>query len=152
MIRDFSHSLPMALLRARDAAMRRFRPLLREHGLTEQQWRVLRALMEDSALEIGELARSCMILMPSMSRILQNLQARKLVRCRMVPSDQRRVRVSVTAAGRALFARVAPLSERRYADLERDFGAANLAALYRLLEALDQCAANPRATAMRAAS
>ena len=34
-LRDFRHSLPMELLRAREAAMARFRPVLREHGLTE---------------------------------------------------------------------------------------------------------------------
>ncbi len=43
-MRAFSSSLPMALLRAREAVMRRFRPGLRDHGVTEQQWRVLRAL------------------------------------------------------------------------------------------------------------
>jgi len=35
-MRDFSRSLPMSLLRAREAVMRQFRPKLREHGLTEQ--------------------------------------------------------------------------------------------------------------------
>ena len=43
-LRDFEQSLPMELLKAREAAMARFRPMLRSHGLTEQQWRVLRAL------------------------------------------------------------------------------------------------------------
>ena len=43
-IRSFDKSLPMALLRTREAAMQHFRPLLAEHDLTEQQWRVLRAL------------------------------------------------------------------------------------------------------------
>ncbi|MCP4224610.1 MAG: homoprotocatechuate degradation operon regulator HpaR, partial [Actinomycetia bacterium] len=43
-IRPFTESLPMALLQARESAMRLFRPLLAEHDLTEQQWRVLRAL------------------------------------------------------------------------------------------------------------
>ena len=46
-MRTFSQSLPMALLRAREAVMRRFRPGLRCHGVTEQQWRVLRALAEE---------------------------------------------------------------------------------------------------------
>src|SRR6266849_5130597 len=43
-MREFSRSLPMSLLRAREAVMRHFRPSLRDHGLTEQQWRILRAL------------------------------------------------------------------------------------------------------------
>jgi hypothetical protein len=33
-MRGFSQSLPMALLRAREAVMRRFRPGLRDRGVT----------------------------------------------------------------------------------------------------------------------
>ena len=40
-MREFSRSLPMSLLRAREAVMRHFRPSLRDHELTEQQWRIL---------------------------------------------------------------------------------------------------------------
>ena len=39
-------SLPIMLLRAREAVMKRFRPMLKAHGLSEQQWRVLRVLNE----------------------------------------------------------------------------------------------------------
>ena len=54
-MRPFSASLPMALLLARESTMRRFRPLLAEHGLTEQQWRVLRALASaDEPIEVSE--------------------------------------------------------------------------------------------------
>ena len=52
-MRDFSQSLPMALLRAREAVMRQFRPILRQHGLTEQQWRILRALAAVDAIEVN---------------------------------------------------------------------------------------------------
>ena len=55
-IRPFTESLPMALLQAREAAMRLFRPMLAEHDLTEQQWRVLRALSSaEGPLEPGEI-------------------------------------------------------------------------------------------------
>ena len=36
-MRPFQQSLPMALLGAREATMQRFRPMLAEFGLTEQQ-------------------------------------------------------------------------------------------------------------------
>ena len=55
-MRDFSRSLPMSLLRAREAVMRQFRPALRQHGLTEQQWRILRALAAVETIEATELA------------------------------------------------------------------------------------------------
>ena len=43
---DTRRSLPIALLRARETVMHRFRPLLASHDLTEQQWRVIRVLGE----------------------------------------------------------------------------------------------------------
>jgi len=49
-MREFSRSLPMSLLRAREAVMRQFRPSLRRHDLTEQQWRILRALAAIDAI------------------------------------------------------------------------------------------------------
>ena len=57
-MREFSRSLPMSLLRAREAVMRQFRPSLRNHGLTEQQWRILRALTAVDTIEVTELAQS----------------------------------------------------------------------------------------------
>ncbi len=43
-IRPFAHSLPMRLLRVREALMQNFRPHLLAHGMSEQQWRIVRAL------------------------------------------------------------------------------------------------------------
>ncbi len=79
-MREFSRSLPMSLLRAREAVMRQFRPSLRSHGLTEQQWRILRALTAVDEIEVTELARVAFLLGPSLSRILRDLEARALDR------------------------------------------------------------------------
>ena len=68
-MRDFSRSLPMSLLRAREAVMRHFRASLRAHGMTEQQWRILRALASIDRTEVTELARMAYLLGPSLSRI-----------------------------------------------------------------------------------
>ncbi len=37
-------SLTIALLQAREAAMSYFRPIVKRHNLTEQQWRIVRIL------------------------------------------------------------------------------------------------------------
>src|SRR6201995_5147534 len=76
---EFPPSLPMALLRAREAVMRQFRPSLRQHGLTEQQWRILRALAAIDAVEVTELVRTAFLLGPSLSRILRDLEKRRLI-------------------------------------------------------------------------
>ena len=132
-LRDFEHSLPMALLRAREAAMARFRPMLREHGLTEQQWRVIRALAEFPDIDAGDLARRSFLLSPSLTRILQHLEAAKLVERTVDLSDQRRSVFALTGKGLRLFATVAPDSEALYEAIEREFGQRRLAELYRLL-------------------
>jgi homoprotocatechuate degradation regulator HpaR len=89
-MREFSRSLPMSLLRAREAVMRQFRPSLRNHGLTEQQWRILRALTAVETIEVTELARVAFLLGPSLSRILRDLEARDLIERRTAKADLRR--------------------------------------------------------------
>lgn len=111
--------------------MRLFRPLLAEVDLTEQQWRVLRALTARveagaQAPEVGELAADTSLLAPSLSRILANLEHRELIRRMTAPHDQRRSVISLTPAGRALVARVAPHSEAIYQRIEATFGSDRL--------------------------
>jgi homoprotocatechuate degradation regulator HpaR len=136
MIRPFDHSLPMQLLRARELVMQRFRPHLQEHGLTEQQWRVVRALAETEALEINELSERCCILPASLSRILPKLAEGKLVSRTSNHHDQRRVIVSLTARGRELFRKIAPQSEKIYAEIAAEAGAERVERLYSALEDL----------------
>jgi homoprotocatechuate degradation regulator HpaR len=140
-LRPFADSLPMALLRAREAVMRAFRPGLREHAVTEQQWRILRALAGLGPLEITELASRTCLLPPSLSRILPDLESRGLITRRQVASDMRRTTISLTPAGLQLIAAHAPQSERVYRDIEERFGAERLRQLLRLLGELEQALA-----------
>jgi homoprotocatechuate degradation regulator HpaR len=137
-MREFSRSLPMSLLRAREAVMRQFRPSLRQHGLTEQQWRILRALAAIDAVEVTELARTAFLLGPSLSRILRDLEARHLIERRTAKVDQRRSVVSISEKGVKLMASVAPSSEAIYAEITRRFGARKLSELQEMLGELEQ--------------
>ncbi|MCP4620109.1 MAG: homoprotocatechuate degradation operon regulator HpaR [Bradyrhizobium sp.] len=136
-MREFSRSLPMSLLRAREAVMRQFRPSLRNHGLTEQQWRILRALTAVEAIEITELARMAFLLGPSLSRILRDLEARQLVERKTAEVDQRRAVVSISVKGLKLIEAVAPTSEAIYAEITRRFGARRLSELQEMLAVLE---------------
>ena len=134
-IRGFDRSLPMALMRAREAVMRHFRPSLAEHDLTEQQWRVLRALEDaGSALSVGELANRTFLLGPSLSRMLVSLDDRGLIARTSVLGDARRVEITITAIGLELVAEIAPRSESAYDHIERRLGADELEQLYALLD------------------
>ena len=143
-MRDFSRSLPMALLRAREAVMDRFRPSLRDFGITEQQWRVLRALYGRGEVETGALAGLCCLLTPSLSRILKHLEATGLVVRRPAPSDQRRTLVTIAPAGQALLERRAPLSEAQYRAIESSVGKERIATLYETLEELTDALENSK--------
>lgn len=140
-MREFSRSLPMSLLRAREAVMRQFRPSLRRHGLTEQQWRILRALAAIDAIEVTELARTAFLLGPSLSRILRDLEARRLIERQTAQSDLRRGLVSISEKGLRLIEVVAPSSEAIYAAITRRYGARKLAELQDMLGALEACLA-----------
>jgi len=145
-MREFSRSLPMSLLRAREAVMRQFRPSLRNHGLTEQQWRILRALTAVEAIEVTELARTAFLLGPSLSRILRDLEARQLIERKTAEADQRRAVVSISAKGLKLIEAVAPTSEAIYAEITRRFGARRLSELQEMLAVLEQSLADMAGT------
>lgn len=132
-MRDFKHSLPMELLKAREAAMARFRPMLREHGLTEQQWRVIRALYEYGKIDASELARRSFLLAPSLTRILKFLEQKEIVRRSTDTNDQRRTVLVLTRKGKRIYSEVGPDSEALYMEIEKDFGVGKLEALYKLL-------------------
>ena len=122
-------NLPQLLLKARDALMSHFRPVLNHFGVTEQQWRILRALAGVETIEVTELARSAYLLGPSLSRILRDLEQRGLIERRSVKTDLRRGLVSISAEGLRLIEAVAPSSEAIYAEMTRRYGAERLAGL-----------------------
>jgi homoprotocatechuate degradation regulator HpaR len=136
-MREFSRSLPMSLLRAREAVMRQFRPSLRRHDLTEQQWRILRALAAIDEIEVTELARTAFLLGPSLSRILRDLDARGLIERKTAKTDLRRGVISISEKGITLMEVVAPSSEAIYAAITRRYGAKKLAELQDMLGALE---------------
>lgn len=135
-MREVSRSLPMSLLKAREAVMKKFIPHLREHDLSAQQWRVLRVLNEVDELEMTELAERCYLLMPSLSRIIQNLTGRELISRRVSAKDQRRSLIRLTDTGRALVTTMAQESENRYQHITEVFGYGKLELLYELLDEL----------------
>jgi len=143
-LREFSRSLPMLLLRCHQAVMAEFRPMLRAHGITEQQWRVLRALTTDDSLRITRLAALTLISGPSLTRILRSLEERGLVERRQDAGDQRAARISVSADGLRLIETVAPHSEQRYRSIARRVGESRMEELYRLLADLPEALARRR--------
>jgi homoprotocatechuate degradation regulator HpaR len=116
-------NLPLLLLQARERVISHFRPLLNAHGITEQQWRIVRVLLETPALEPRQIGELCGISSPSLAGVLERMEQGGLVARRRVASDQRRVRVSLTGQARELAAAMAPQVDATYRRLEKVLGA-----------------------------
>ncbi|MBZ0217506.1 MAG: homoprotocatechuate degradation operon regulator HpaR [Fimbriimonadaceae bacterium] len=121
-MRPLDDSLPLKLLKARETIMDQFRPQLNAHGVTAQQWRVVRALVERGEMDAGDLARAVAIRMPSISRILKSLEKNGLVVKNRSQEDKRLVDVRITAQGRNLFRQMAPHSELVYRHIQNTMG------------------------------
>jgi homoprotocatechuate degradation regulator HpaR len=130
-------SLPVRLLRAREAVMTRLRPVLRAHAVTEQQWRVLCTVHDLQETEITALAERVFLLPPSLSRILRDLEGRGLILRRASMQDQRRALVSVTAEGEALIRRVEPFLQEMRLEIRKLYGIQRLRALVEMLDGLE---------------
>jgi homoprotocatechuate degradation regulator HpaR len=133
----FAHrNLPRLLLQAREAVMAHTRPSLREHGLSDQQWRVLRVLGEHGTVETGRVAREAYILGPSLTGVLARMERDGLVQRERDPEDQRRTVVEATAKGRRLVEKLSHAIEAHYQWLEKSLGRQKLSELYALLDQL----------------
>jgi len=127
-------NLPLLLLQAREGVLARFRPILNAAGLTEQQWRVIRALLADGPLEPRQIGALCCISSPSLAGVLARMDVMGLVTRERTAQDQRRVLVSLTRRSRELAAAIAPQVEAVYAQLEAQNGADFVQRFYATLD------------------
>ena len=131
-------NLPRLLLEAREAVMAHTRPGLREHGLSDQQWRVLRVLGEHAdepgGIETGRVASEAYLLGPSLTGVLARMERDGLIERQRCPHDARRSVVRATPAGLAKVQALSQTIEAHYAWMEAHLGKASLTALYDLLD------------------
>ena len=131
----YDDSLTIALLRAREVVTARFRDHVAAAGLTLPQWRVIRALAGGVILDTTTLAKRCVILAPSLSRIIKILSERGLIE--QVPtSDKRQRMIQLTDDGEVLFTEMWAESKARYAAIEAAFGQDEMRDLVRTLNRL----------------
>ena len=139
--RPFVHrNLPRLLLQAREAVMAHTRPGLRQHGLSDQQWRVLRVLGEHAddpqGIETGRVAREAYLLGPSLTGVLSRMERDGLIERERSVQDARRTVVRATALGLSKVQALQETIEAHYAWMEQHLGKAKLGQLYALLDAV----------------
>ncbi len=129
-------NLPLLLLQAREQVIARFRPILNEHGVTEQQWRIVRALIDTGPLEPREIGELCRISSPSLAGVLSRMEDLGYITRKRLDHDQRRLRVSLTPRSRELAGRMAPQIEATYRDVETLIGTEFSTRFYQALDQL----------------
>lgn len=138
-MRGFESSLPIALLRARQATAHKFKRHTDAVGLTQPQWRVIRALAAGTPLDVATLASRCVLMQPSVSRLLKGLQERGLIETVAGPDARRRL-LALTEEGQRMFDHIAVISEAVYRDIEEVYGRDELKRLVEMLVRLREVA------------
>lgn len=127
-------NLPQMLLKAREDLLCHFRPIITHFGLTEQQWRILRAVSDTGGLEQREVVEICQILGPSLTGVLSRMEDMNLLTRTRMQEDQRRIQVRLTARGEKLVAALGPLITEQYRILEKAFGAKLIKEVYDVMD------------------
>lgn len=93
--------------------------------LTPAIWRILAILQERGGLTISELAEESLIERTLLSRVLQRLERRGLVRRRLDDNDRRRAAIYLEPKGAALFGEILPIGRRQIERAIRGLSAAD---------------------------
>ena len=127
-------NLPQLFLRGREELLRHFRPIITHFGLTEQQWRILRAVSENDQLEPREICEICQILSPSLTGVLTRMEGMGLVTRTRMEEDQRRLLIRLTPRAEQLVAEMVPLIVEQYRIIEAAYGPELIQELYEIMD------------------
>lgn len=106
--RSKGHEATLAILRTADLIRRRLMGVIEPHGVTMQQYNVLRILRGagDEPLPTLEIADRMIEQTPGITRLLDRLEAKGLVVRERCPHDRRLVHCRITPDGLELLARM----------------------------------------------
>jgi MarR family transcriptional regulator, organic hydroperoxide resistance regulator len=106
---------------------------LAPYGCTIPMYRVLAGLWEKGDQQLGELSTMTTIELSTLSRLVSSMKRKGLVSRVRVESDERSVRLNLTAKGRALCEELMALAARSEAAYMRSLGEDEVVALKRSL-------------------
>ena len=119
---EFERTISAGLIAAKEAVLAPMRPTLREHNITEPQWRVMRVINDRGAADATAIAEVGLLHGPSVTRILKELDARKLVVRQIDPDDRRRTVAELTPSGRDLITVISSDVVRVMGEYSERFG------------------------------
>lgn len=98
----FEQTIGAVLLEAKEAVIVPLRPILREYNITEPQWRVMRVISDRTEIDATIISGVGLLRAPSVTRILKELEARKLISRKVDEDDRRRALIVLSSEGREL--------------------------------------------------
>jgi MarR family transcriptional regulator, transcriptional regulator for hemolysin len=129
-----AESLAALVRRTKGLLRRAFQVLLEQHGLTDVQFRVLRRLWHGDGILIGELGKELSLDPPTLTGLVDRLEAKGLVSRRRDPDDRRAVQVYLTDQGHSLHTVVEDVRRRVEAKATKNISAEDVRLLHSLLE------------------
>lgn len=132
----YEQTISAALIAAKEGVLAPMRPKLRENDITEPQWRVMRVLNDRGITDATGIAEVALLHAPSVTRILKELESRKLVVRASDPEDKRRAMAFLTPEGRDLLKIISKDVRRVMGEYFDRFGPERLERLLDELRAL----------------
>jgi DNA-binding MarR family transcriptional regulator len=152
---DLDDYLPYLLNRAGAKIADAFGKVARQHGISLQMWRVLAALHQQDGQSVGSLASHTSIDISTLSRLLDQMQKKRLLLRRRDGADQRSITIHRAAAALAITEKLIPVAlayeSKALAGLTRSEEKSLKALLRRVYENLDGLKDEPPTKKSRAA-
>src|SRR6266446_1330006 len=133
-----SHEAIVALLRTADLVRRQITTLVEPHGITPQQYNVLRILRGAGAdgLPTLEVAERMIEQTPGVTRLLDRMEAKELVRRQRCPKDRRQHLCWITPRGLAVLQKIDAVSQRAADEILKGLRTKDRETFIRLLDAI----------------
>ncbi len=130
---DLTDYLPYLLNRAGTRVANSFTKEARQHGLSLPMWRVLAALQHREGQTVGDLSDTTSIEISTLSRVLDQMQTKRLILRRRDGADQRAVTIHRAAIGIAATKKLLPTALRYQSVAFTGFAAGEAAQLKEML-------------------
>src|SRR5258706_1625906 len=133
-----SHESIVALSRTADLVRRQITTLVEPRGITPQQYNVLRILRGAGAdgLPTLEVAERMIEQTPGVTRLLDRMEAKELVRRQRCPKDRRQHLCWITPRGLAVLQKIDAVSQRAADDTMKGLRTKDRETFVRLLDAI----------------
>ena len=122
MTRFVDHYLAALLAQASHLISSEFHAVVRANGLSVSEWRVLASLAGGEPIAIGQLAQVAVLKQPTVTRMLDRMEAKRQVERLAHDGDRRVTLVRITPAGNRMVERLIALAREHEQRVLEPFG------------------------------